>query len=1322
MFCRNCKLVFLLTVLMVSSQLFAERLARGEYLVENGSFENSSSFDVSGWAYWKADALNTITINSEPDKSYYGTNSAKLFTNSLNTVIFKEISVGNGDNQPQIDDAVQGGVWVMFGDDTVSDVNGYVLLQVKYVANNQPYVITSSTGIANRQSGRWYYLMTETDELNNGKRIPANVQKIQIVIDSRIQGTVYVDFAQCGKIGSFTGNPSKFAMVEYQTWFGEPNYLPDWRRFTDVSYTGFADYNNHQWKHWDWGWVPDEGYNSDPGLHRQIGIKAGRNYTIYNSSFEEPNYGDANYPGWRRWSPTGGNIRTSEKAYDGAYSVKYTNPVAGLNECSMWQWIPCGNILNPQDNLPNEKEMVQASVWVNFGDINDINLAGGNFWIQVRAYHDPDYNESTNNNEWLLIAKSFEHISPEYVRNNANAAGWVKISTRPVNKSVIPWWTHGLEVAVRFYYAGTVYIDKVEIGEAEYSNVEREIACAKTPLIGPYNSTDDDVIAYHIDVCKAMLLDAMLINYYGHQYHQEDYQRTAFQKIMDQAENKDMKVCVFYEPKVHLKQWGDINYYANMTSVAEMNAVDTARVNEYIDDVTPYKSIAEISDINLIKHYIKMAAIQEDIAYVLNQWGYDKAYLNYKGRPVIGIFGIYASKYDDKMLEQDWADIYANLTQYDASYKFIFIGDCVVDGADSSSWFTPFTGMMNWFLVDDIVRDRKNPTPQQIFERSRDIINGRVVNWAAGSSEKFAIGLTYPQFNDQGVGAWGPIWTGKDPLNNDVYRYYVNRTPVWNGDFYRKNNEGLIANVNDIDWLVIATFNDWNEGSSIEPSVEDGFLYPVLTQELLEEFKGLPDVEDDLIRIAAERYINTRVKMDVDTNIQKEQNDTAEMKTYYKLLAYQFDGSGNYLGELTLRDWSCQSGTFNCDFSGHNPNLVFYEPCIRISTQTGKGWVKLDRISEGSWSDEFNSTANWQAFEGAVISSVNSLAMIKDSADGCGGARWTGTRVGYAAGDLLTFVVHSVYTYGTGRFYSGASCMKMILDYEGFNTYTQDTLHTYAAAHNELTDQNSCIDPTGMYLALNNYEIKTQYNYAAQKHTTITDAYDAICSWLSYDVSNVWPRPKRMPAIIPLNGSYMDWIVVNGFNTTDNPQTAEEYTVNGFWIIDPDVNGIGKNIYITAATLSEYYKPIVSDDSYCGYYVSVLEPPADSAAVCIAQQQAYPEFTGSRQSIINAAVAGLQKNVTGDKKFKAAYHGTKPAQPILVNNGSAGYFIVPFTKNSGCSVAVIVDAQTGAFKQASYCENPDRNYLTNGKFVGDKKGKNRLAGNPFRPLQKHIRK
>ncbi|MEN6383669.1 MAG: hypothetical protein ABFD79_00565 [Phycisphaerales bacterium] len=290
------------------------------------------------------------------------------------------------------------------------------------------------------------------------------------------------------------------------------------------------------------------------------------------------------------------------------------------------------------------------------------------------------------------------------------------------------------------------------------------------------------------------------------------------------------------------------------------------------------------------------------------------------------------------------------------------------------------------------------------------------------------------------------------------------------------------------------------------------------------------------------------------------------------------------------------------------------------------------------------------------------------------------------------------------KYYSGAACLKIVLDYEGFNTYTQDQLHNYAVARNELTDQNACIDPKGMQLAMNNFEIDGDYNYGWEKYTSLETMYDRICYWMAYDVPGVAPRPQKMPAMIPLNGNYMDWVVVNGYSTDEDPYTSTNYTINGFWITDPEVTGIGKNIYITAEELGTYYKKIVSDDSFNGYYAAVMEPPmVEPAEVKIAKAAAYPGFKGDEKSIKAAAIAGLN-NLLKNKQLKSAYQGCKPGKPICAAKGKDNYFIVPFTKNNGCSVAVIIDGKTGAFRQASYNDVPDKQYL--GKFGTGKKSKN----------------
>lgn len=56
-----------------------------------------------------------------------------------------------------------------------------------------------------------------------------------------------------------------------------------------------------------------------------------------------------------------------------------------------------------------------------------------------------------------------------------------------------------------------------------------------------------------------------------------------------------------------------------------------------------------------------------------------------------------------------------------------------------------------------------------------------------------------------------------------------------NGDLYRTLWKAAIDAAPD--WVLITSWNEWHEGSEIEPSVEDGQQYLKLTSEFAQAFK-----------------------------------------------------------------------------------------------------------------------------------------------------------------------------------------------------------------------------------------------------------------------------------------------------------------------------------------------------------------------------------------------------------------------------------------------------------------------------------------------------
>jgi len=318
-----------------------------------------------------------------------------------------------------------------------------------------------------------------------------------------------------------------------------------------------------------------------------------------------------------------------------------------------------------------------------------------------------------------------------------------------------------------------------------------------------------------------------------------------------------------------------------------------------------------------------------------------------------------------------------------------------------------------------------------------------------------------------------------------------------------------------------------------------------------------------------------------------------------------------------------------------------------------------------------------------------------------------------AAFDFLQFVTgfeaHVAVPYAQREQpnYSGAASLKMILDHEGAEAYTQTELHTYGIGQNTPPNASGdTIDPQGIYRTLNAYEANPAYNYAALPATELSNAYHNISYWLAYQVPNA--DPARLPALIPLNGSYENWVVVNGVRTSADPLTASSYVVNGFWITDPNSSGIGQNVYKTAAALGDGYVPLSSSDDWSGKYVSINEPPEFQAEVAIAKPVAYEGGVSSKQDLIAAARSGLEQNVLSfDAAFQAAYSGTHSGKPVLVQSTAGNYVIVPFVKSGGCAVAVILDATSGAFLEASYSTRPDRSYVK--RLAGARRGKSAAA-------------
>lgn len=278
------------------------------------------------------------------------------------------------------------------------------------------------------------------------------------------------------------------------------------------------------------------------------------------------------------------------------------------------------------------------------------------------------------------------------------------------------------------------------------------------------------------------------------------------------------------------------------------------------------------------------------------------------------------------------------------------------------------------------------------------------------------------------------------------------------------------------------------------------------------------------------------------------------------------------------------------------------------------------------------------------------------------------------------------------------------------------------------------------------------YNFSVDTYdpnrssTALNDYLRDICHWMAYSVIKEAGNPDsgfvahpNTPAIVPLFGSYDHWSVVKGYAASadpcpqprSNPYNTPDFTVYGLWFKDPAIDGIGKDSYKTAAECAaNYFLPVVSQDGYNGKFVQIAEPPPvlshgrakvtrpqnDEANLRFVGAQAMPKINRNIFYFSRLHLDPPEKNASSgklklkkswkdivdgyllsDKDAIAAFSGTRPAKPIFVRRADkqgADYYLVPFNKKVKgkgilTSAVVILDAQDGHFKEATWTQEPE---------------------------------
>ncbi len=293
----------------------------------------------------------------------------------------------------------------------------------------------------------------------------------------------------------------------------------------------------------------------------------------------------------------------------------------------------------------------------------------------------------------------------------------------------------------------------------------RDIATVQYPLLGPYDSSSDDIIRSHVRQAGGALIDAFCVDWYG-PASQMSHERDKiidmnFRKILKVSRTESFSACICYEEKIltHAK-------LPDNTAAC----IDTGR-----------------------RHF----------KYIADNYFPDPAYWRINGRPVIVIWGNHSLSADAWRAILEPVKPFRPMVLY--SYHFP-LQNSLLESSGLIDGFYP------WMEIKDVEGQRSDL--EKYYSIAQDSVK-------AGRSKHLCAGV-WPGFNDSGVSGWG---RGARIIHDPHDKVY---DLTW--ELALRHNPEIVS---------IATWNDWNEGSVIEPSVEQGTGRLDQTREFIRRFKQM---------------------------------------------------------------------------------------------------------------------------------------------------------------------------------------------------------------------------------------------------------------------------------------------------------------------------------------------------------------------------------------------------------------------------------------------------------------------------------------------------
>lgn len=219
-----------------------------------------------------------------------------------------------------------------------------------------------------------------------------------------------------------------------------------------------------------------------------------------------------------------------------------------------------------------------------------------------------------------------------------------------------------------------------------------------------------------------------------------------------------------------------------------------------------------------------VAIAAEDIAWLERMWFGDAAYVRTGNRPILPVFGpIYFQS------AEDWDRILANALTRPLLYAL-----------PHRVAATQADGVFGW----PPVYGGREIAPSEWMQYLTDLYEGAV-------SERAVIGVAFPQFRDRYETSYGSI----DARGGATFRQTL-----------------TMALDSACPIVQIATWNDFGEGTSVEPTVEDGYRYLESIQQVLEGRRGYMAAD---LRLPLQLY-GLRQRAENDPTLQRSLDEVAD--------------------------------------------------------------------------------------------------------------------------------------------------------------------------------------------------------------------------------------------------------------------------------------------------------------------------------------------------------------------------------------------------------------------------------------------------------------